>query len=682
MKTLTLQLIISLLSIQVSFATCYYLSDSTLVSGQTDLSGLTYNAQKNALFTVRNSNEAIMKLDLTGQVLETYFFDNTGPGNFWDDTEGIVTIEQNINGTYFEFATVEERKGRIVFFNLPSPNGTINYPSTWIEITDPTNGNWAFNQGLEGITFDGSNTIYVCSEGQSNTLNRNLFGIDISSITWGATYGPANYSITDLSAFGGDLSGLHYNGTNTMLVLSHTDNKFYEIDLTTGNQNYEVDLLADVGFTATQAEGITSLADGTIFIVGEINEFFEINSVDCDDNDICTADSCDQNGNCVYTPEQDSDNDGVCDALDVCNNGPEPGSPCNDFNPITINDAINNNCVCIGEYPSYCFQVNTSLDDVEEQTDGSLNTSSSDIELIYDNINGAQIIGLRFNNITIPSGAFIENATLQFTTDEFSTGVSLLGIYGEAVANAAPFDPNQNFNVSSRQSTGAAVAWSPPEWLVLGDSGPAQQSPDITSILQEIVNQPGFVSGNSVVIMLDGVGRRVSESFDGGGQNQSAELCVSLGPSCTLSGSCNDGDDCTINDTYDANCNCVGTFQDSDNDGICDADDDCQPSYFPASPTGLTNNIDVPNGTVTLSWDSYPYAKVCLLRAWKVSQPNVISVFPVGNFNTTVPPTQKSFQLSAVPPNEPFQWDLICGCDDMPVIASPFSVPKNFIYIP
>lgn len=39
---------------------------------------------------------------------------------------------------------------------------------------------------------------------------------------------------------------------------------------------------------------------------------------------------------------------------------------------------------------------------------------------------------------------------------------------------------------------------------------------------------------------------------------------------------CDDGDSCTINDVYDENCNCVGTLtQDSDNDGVCDAEDIC-----------------------------------------------------------------------------------------------------------
>lgn len=39
--------------------------------------------------------------------------------------------------------------------------------------------------------------------------------------------------------------------------------------------------------------------------------------------------------------------------------------------------------------------------------------------------------------------------------------------------------------------------------------------------------------------------------------------------------SCNDGNPCTINDVLNANCQCTGTFQDSDGDGICDAQDNC-----------------------------------------------------------------------------------------------------------
>ncbi len=39
--------------------------------------------------------------------------------------------------------------------------------------------------------------------------------------------------------------------------------------------------------------------------------------------------------------------------------------------------------------------------------------------------------------------------------------------------------------------------------------------------------------------------------------------------------SCNDNNACTINDVFDANCNCAGTFQDTDSDGVCDVNDPC-----------------------------------------------------------------------------------------------------------
>jgi hypothetical protein len=48
-----------------------------------------------------------------------------------------------------------------------------------------------------------------------------------------------------------------------------------------------------------------------------------------------------------------------------------------------------------------------------------------------------------------------------------------------------------------------------------------------------------------------------------------------LGGGALPGASCNDGNSCTIGDVYDTNCNCVGTFQDSDGDGVCDANDGC-----------------------------------------------------------------------------------------------------------
>lgn len=61
------------------------------------------------------------------------------------------------------------------------------------------------------------------------------------------------------------------------------------------------------------------------------------------------------------------------------------------------------------------------------------------------------------------------------------------------------------------------------------------------------------------------------------------------------SGPCNDGDPCTSNDTYDLNCNCVGTFQDGDGDGVCDANDLCP--GFDDGLIGTACNDGNPNTT-------------------------------------------------------------------------------------
>ncbi len=54
-------------------------------------------------------------------------------------------------------------------------------------------------------------------------------------------------------------------------------------------------------------------------------------------------------------------------------------------------------------------------------------------------------------------------------------------------------------------------------------------------------------------------------------QEKSAEFLANLMPPVYLAGgTCDDGDVCTTNDVFDANCNCVGTLIDANNDGICD----------------------------------------------------------------------------------------------------------------
>jgi hypothetical protein len=157
--------------------------------------------------------------------------------------------------------------------------------------------------------------------------------------------------------------------------------------------------------------------------------------------------------------------------------------------------------------------ISAGVDDVEEEENGLIYSNSTDLELIDDG-GEQQIIGLHFKNIQLPQGAAIEQAYLQFRTDEVSNGACELNIYGEAVDDATSFSTT-SFDVSNRTSTNGLVNWSPDNWSVVGAAGLTQQTPNIEIIIQEIINQSDWEFGNSLNILISGSGRRVAEAFEG-----------------------------------------------------------------------------------------------------------------------------------------------------------------------
>jgi len=161
-------------------------------------------------------------------------------------------------------------------------------------------------------------------------------------------------------------------------------------------------------------------------------------------------------------------------------------------------------------------------DDAEERvSDGNISRNSSDLELYNDTSD--QEIGIRFRNISVPSGAIITNAYIQFTVDETDEdGAIIIGIAGEAIDNSPQFT-NTNFNISNRTKTTTKIeTWSPTSWISIGASGAAQRTPDIKSIVQEIVNRGGWVSNNSMSFIFykpasvsSTSANRTAESYNG-----------------------------------------------------------------------------------------------------------------------------------------------------------------------
>ena len=157
--------------------------------------------------------------------------------------------------------------------------------------------------------------------------------------------------------------------------------------------------------------------------------------------------------------------------------------------------------------------VSSGDDDVEERaSDGVLDFSSTDIELGEDGgFNGVQTVGLLFRSVAVPQGATIDVAYLEFTADETDSGVTDVVIRAQDADNAASFAAVVN-DVTDRPTTGTSIPWSIPVWDTIGA---AHQSPDLGAIVEPIVGRGGWSQGNNLVFVIDGVGERTAESYNG-----------------------------------------------------------------------------------------------------------------------------------------------------------------------
>jgi chitodextrinase len=162
---------------------------------------------------------------------------------------------------------------------------------------------------------------------------------------------------------------------------------------------------------------------------------------------------------------------------------------------------------------TFSVRIASGADDVEERpASGSIRTTSSDLEMVLDGTN-VQLVGLRFVDVGVPQGATIRSAHLQFVADESQAETTNLGIRAELSSDAAPFGGAATY--PSTRTTTAAVAWSPAAWT-RGEAGAAQRTPDLAGIVQQVVDQPGWSDGNALVLLVDGSGKRVAESYESG----------------------------------------------------------------------------------------------------------------------------------------------------------------------
>lgn len=159
--------------------------------------------------------------------------------------------------------------------------------------------------------------------------------------------------------------------------------------------------------------------------------------------------------------------------------------------------------------------VNAANDDVNE--DGAtFDAGSTSLWIGNASSTGASYTGLRFNTVAIPRGARITAAQLQFysTTGQWLT--INVQIAGENVDSSAAFSttsrPSARALTVARIAHSSNVQWLTNTWYSFND---------MSAVVQEIVNRPGWQSGNSMGVILRGTstspwGRKFAASFERG----------------------------------------------------------------------------------------------------------------------------------------------------------------------
>ena len=111
-------------------------------------------------------------------------------------------------------------------------------------------------------------------------------------------------------------------------------------------------------------------------------------------------------------------------------------------------------------------------------------------------------IGLRFANVAIPNNVLIREAELSFSAHFDQALQADVRILGVVEPNPATFS-NVIDDIAGRAVTTAFQDWSVDPWFIDESYTANTTSPDFAPVVQEIVGQVGWASGNAIALRID-----------------------------------------------------------------------------------------------------------------------------------------------------------------------------------
>jgi hypothetical protein len=163
------------------------------------------------------------------------------------------------------------------------------------------------------------------------------------------------------------------------------------------------------------------------------------------------------------------------------------------------------NCECKPTTPDpiVSLRVAAGSDDAE-QVSVSMNLGDNTLDL------GQNQVGLRFASLKIPQGAHILSAIVRFTANGTDSDTTDLMISAEQSTAAATFSNTDN-DLSGRTFGGPLLWTTVPMWTS-GEAAAAQETPDLSGLLQPLVDQLDWNDTSSFLLRFDGTGHRRATS--------------------------------------------------------------------------------------------------------------------------------------------------------------------------
>lgn len=227
-----------------------------------DVSGLSYDPDRNSLFTVTNQNAEMVELSLDGRILRRIKLSGFG------DAEAVEYISPGI------YVISDERQQRLIKVHVDDSTQSLDAANAE-QLTLGLNAGG--NKGYEGLAYDRKGErLFVARERDPVQI------IEVRGFPKASADGPSNLQVIsdskrDAGLFVRDLSSLQFDqNSGHLLALSDESRQIVELDIDgrpIGSSSLNKGQMG-LSKNVPQAEGVAMDDNGVLYLVSEPNLFY------------------------------------------------------------------------------------------------------------------------------------------------------------------------------------------------------------------------------------------------------------------------------------------------------------------------------------------------------------------------------------------------------------------------